>query len=135
MLYSLGMAGSVFVYRWASFSLRMGQFPIIVAAHPRTNEVEVTPRGKGEARFRLSRHFRILLFIAGEPQKLDRQKYISLESVKLYPAFRIGRSMNFKTIPVIHRYCGPPAMKRSILRCRDNLNLTCPPPPPPYVIM
>ena len=34
----------------------------------------------GKVRFKLSRHLSILLFIAGEPQKLDRQKYISLES-------------------------------------------------------
>ena len=35
--------GSVFVYRQADFSLRMGQFSNSVAAHPHTNEVEVTP--------------------------------------------------------------------------------------------
>ena len=34
----------------------------------------------GKVRFRLLCHFRILLFIAGEPQKLERQKYISLIS-------------------------------------------------------
>ena len=36
--------------------------------------------GGGKVRFRLSQHLKILLFIAGEPQKLDRQRYISLES-------------------------------------------------------
>ena len=36
--------------------------------------------GRGEVRFRLPRHLSILLFIAGEPEKLDRQKYMSLES-------------------------------------------------------
>ena len=36
--------------------------------------------GVGKVRLRLSRHLRILLFIAGEPQKLDGQKYVSLES-------------------------------------------------------
>ena len=33
----------------------------------------------GKVRFRLLQHLRILLVIAGEPQKLDRQKYILLE--------------------------------------------------------
>ena len=28
-------------------------------------------------------------------------------------------------------FCGSPAMKRSILRCRDDLNLSSSPPPPP----
>ena len=32
--------------------------------------------GEGKVRFRFSRHFRIILFIAKEPQKLDRQKNI-----------------------------------------------------------
>ena len=36
--------------------------------------------GGGKVKFRLSGHLRILLFMAGEPQKLDRQKYMSLES-------------------------------------------------------
>ena len=37
--------------------------------------------GRDKVRIRLSQHLRILLFIAGEPQKLScRQKYISLES-------------------------------------------------------
>ena len=35
--------------------------------------------GGGKVTFRLSRHFRILLFIARERQKLDRQNYVSLE--------------------------------------------------------
>ena len=34
---------------------------------------------KGKVRFGLSQHLRILPFIAGEPQMLDRQKYPSLE--------------------------------------------------------
>ena len=34
----------------------------------------------GKVRFRLSQHHGILLFIAGELQKLDGQKYASLES-------------------------------------------------------
>ena len=38
--HSLGM-GLFFVYRWANFSLRMGQFPNSVAPHPRTKKVEV----------------------------------------------------------------------------------------------
>ena len=37
---SMSENGSVFVYWWASFSLRMGQFNRVVI-HPRTNEVEV----------------------------------------------------------------------------------------------
>ena len=37
-------------------------------------------QGGGEVRFRSSRHLRVLFFIAVEPQKLDKQKYISLES-------------------------------------------------------
>ena len=37
-------------------------------------------KGEGEVRFRSSRHPRITLFITGKPQKLDRQKYTSLES-------------------------------------------------------
>ena len=43
-------------------------------------------REGGKVRFRVLQHLRILLFIAGEPQKLDRQKDISLESSfhKLY---------------------------------------------------
>ena len=32
---------------------------------------------RGKVSFRLSQHLRILLYIAGEPQKLDRQKYMS----------------------------------------------------------
>ena len=35
--------------------------------------------GGGKVRFKLSRHLQILLFIVGESQKLDRQKYISLK--------------------------------------------------------
>ena len=42
------------------------------------NAAEV--KGRGKVRFKLSQHLRILLFIAGEPQKLDRQKYVSQES-------------------------------------------------------
>ena len=34
---------SVFVYRWANFSPRLGQFSNSVAGHLHTNEVEVTP--------------------------------------------------------------------------------------------
>ena len=49
-------------------------------------------RGGDKVKFRLSRHLRILLFIAGEPQKLDRQKYVLLGSffLKLFKntAFR-----------------------------------------------
>ena len=45
IVHSLGMG--LFVYRWASFSLRMGQLSNSVVTHPRTNEVEVTPRGGG----------------------------------------------------------------------------------------
>ena len=74
----------------------------------RRNQI-IALRGGGKVRFRLSQHLSILLYIAGEPQKLDRQKYISLNClfihfskiqlsdtsevlVKLYPdnyAFRI----------------------------------------------
>ena len=32
-----------------------------------------------KVRFRLLRHLRLLLFIAGEPQMLDKQNYVSLE--------------------------------------------------------
>ena len=40
------------------------------------------------------------------------------------------------TIPAMYifalsSFCGSPAMKSSMLRCRDNLNLTFPPPPSP----
>ena len=51
--------GSVFVYWWASFSLRMGQFFNPVATHPRTNEVEVPPPpplGKGTTKASNSDH-------------------------------------------------------------------------------
>ena len=37
-------------------------------------------KGGEKVRFRLSRHLRIMLFITGEPQRLERQKYTSLES-------------------------------------------------------
>ena len=47
----------------------------MVQTKPMSNRVK---RG-GKVRYRLLRHIRILLFIAGEPQKLDRQNYISLE--------------------------------------------------------
>ena len=40
---------------------------------------DVKGGGGGEIRFRLLRHVGIILIIAGEPQKLDRQKYISLK--------------------------------------------------------
>ena len=42
----------------------------------------ISSKGTGgrEVRFRSSRHLRILLFIAGEPQKLNGKTYISLES-------------------------------------------------------
>ena len=36
--------------------------------------------GADKVRFRFSGPLRILLFITGEPQKLDKQKYMSLES-------------------------------------------------------
>ena len=36
--------------------------------------------GGGKVRLRSLRYFSILLFIAGDPQKLDKQKYISLKS-------------------------------------------------------
>ena len=43
----------------------------------------IIKRGQGgggvEVRFRLLWHISILLFIAGEPHKLDRQKYVSME--------------------------------------------------------
>ena len=39
IVHSLGMG----LYRWASFSLLMGQFSSSVAAQPCTNEVEATP--------------------------------------------------------------------------------------------
>ena len=52
--------------------------------------------GGGEVR--LSQQVRILLFIAGEPQKLDKQKYISLESSfhKLFKntIFSIGKTLS-----------------------------------------
>ena len=35
----------LFFYRCASFSLPIGQFSNIVVGHPRTNEVELIPRG------------------------------------------------------------------------------------------
>ena len=57
--------------------------------------------GGDNIRFRLSQHLRILLFIAGEPQKLGRQKYKSLESSfhKLLKntAFRHLRAKEYKS--------------------------------------
>ena len=49
--------------------------------------------GGEEVRFSLSRQVRILLFIAGEPQKLDKQKYISL-GLSFHKLFKIT---NFQT--------------------------------------
>ena len=43
--------------------------------------------GGGGVRFRLSRHLRILLFIVGEPHKLDRQKYIVYHWNRLFVSF------------------------------------------------
>ena len=50
-------------------------------------------KGRGNVRFRLSQHLRIQLFIAGEPQKLDRLKHISLESSfhKLFKKYNFQR--------------------------------------------
>ena len=55
--------------------------------------------GGGKVRFMLLRHLRILLFTAGEPQKLDRQKYIHV-SMKLsfHKLYKIQLSDNLEVL-------------------------------------
>ena len=66
--------------------------------------------GRVRVRFRSSLHLRILLFIAREPQKLDRQKYISLASSfhKLFTVltFRhlisVGKTLSWPEVTMMH---------------------------------
>ena len=51
----------------------------------------------GKVRFRLFRQLRILLFIDGEPQKLERQRYVSLES-SFYKLFENATFRHFRSI-------------------------------------
>ena len=60
------------------------------------NQLKGGGGGGGNVKFRLSRHLRKLLFIAAEPQKLDRQKYISLES-SFHKLFKTTTYLKFCT--------------------------------------
>ena len=62
--------------------------------------------GGCKVRFRLLQYLKILLFIAGEPQKLAWQKYISLESSFhniFFSHFRgIGKTLSLLEVTIMH---------------------------------